>query len=453
MLSYERILEIIECETWNDLLGEIEGDFLDCKREIYDLSVEPKKIELAKDVTSFANAGCGVIIVGIATQTSAVHFSDEITELRPFESRLFNHSQYHEILAAWTYPKLENVRIEWKPESSGATRGFGLIIIPPQSEERKPFLITKTILDTGRRSEILLGYAERRRDVSEPAKIQELHQTFRDGLGYSRQISQRFDAIEAILVSGNRPQRNSIDITPRMEKAFAAAGLNQRSHFALAAYPDSPTMLPNVFSARPDSIAEKLTNPPALRSAGFGIRTLDTPRIIEGEFWRMRTDQRKVIDLYQDGTLIFGCAADAGFLNWATKSPSRINTIVLIEVTHSFCLFYGEVLRDLSPQPENVHFRFQFGNTHPTGDCTPLFLVPYAMGTLGAAFDDNAHSTPTDTGCKDIVIRTPEFTPGAAAYKIIEKIYLWFGFTSEFIPYTEEIDGRKVISESAIRAL
>src|SRR6185369_1871037 len=124
----------------------IEGEFLDCKLKIYDLSSEAQKIEIAKDVTSFANAYGGFIILGIATQKSQTHFSDEITTLKPFESKIFDTNQHHNILNSWVYPKLDDVRIEWIPESLGSDRGFGVITIPSQPAKKKPFLISKTVL-------------------------------------------------------------------------------------------------------------------------------------------------------------------------------------------------------------------------------------------------------------------------------------------------------------------
>jgi len=459
MLIYEDISDIISKLAWNELVGQIEGDFIDCKRQIYDLSLDAQKVELAKDATSFANASGGFIIIGIETQKSQTHFSDEIVALNPFEvANIFDPNQHYSILNAWVYPKLENVRIEWRPEREGANRGFGIIVVPPQPDTKRPFLISKTILSSGKRVDILVGYAERKRDTSEPATLVELHAFLRDGMNFQRNISNQLAEIASRLPAGREaPHLPAEEITERVKKNLEATGLDKRKYFVLAAYPSEPTELPSLFNSSTNSITRILEQPPTIRDGAFALTTLDTAKIIDGDFRRVRNGSRKVVDLYPDGVLIFGCAADEAFLAWGIRDYEerpKLNTVALIEATYHFCLLYSEVLKRLSPKPKQIHFRFQLGNMHSSNGKPPVFIVPYGHNTAAQMFDDPAYPAPKDSAAKDIIISATDFDPGTVAYLILEQIYRWFGIESDFtIPYSEEIDGKRAISAARIQAI
>jgi predicted HTH transcriptional regulator len=69
-LTLERLESIIQSGDFINLLGESESGIFDCKSEIYTLTDELSKYELAKDVSSFANANGGYILVGVKTTKS-----------------------------------------------------------------------------------------------------------------------------------------------------------------------------------------------------------------------------------------------------------------------------------------------------------------------------------------------------------------------------------------------
>lgn len=452
MLTYASVLEIIENERWDELVGEAEGDSFDGKREIYDLSSDHKKMELAKDAASFANAAGGIIIVGIETQKSALHFSDEVVSLKPFGATIFNPEQYRDVLNSWVYPKINNLKIEWKEESPETNRGFGIITVPPQPEEVKPFLVTQTIHSSGKRSDILFGYAERKLDISSPATIFELHQLLRDGLRYNKLLSARFDALEARLrINEQTRPHPQIEIKTRIQELLKVNDLGTSSHFVLAAYPSNPSELPDFFNAKSDSIVKRLEKPPITRENGFVVIRSGIAKIVAGELWRVGDDGRKVVDLYPDGVLVFGCLAGEWFLGWGTQE-SRINTLVLAEVVYNFCLLYGEVIKEFLQLPDRLHFRFEFGNMHPTDGKPKIYIVPHEMGGFWPSFPDEGNSAPRNSGEGEIQIPGDEFDPAVVAFKIVEKIYNWFSFTSDSIPYTEEVDGQRKISESQFKS-
>ncbi len=150
-----------------DLLkGRIENEWFDSKGQPYRIETDYGKRELAKDISSFGNRSGGLILIGARTQPSATHWGDEIVEIRPLPKNLVNEVQYRDIIKEWLYPEPENIVISWhEVQSSG--NGIWLIDIPPQPEEKLPFLIRRTI-DEKKNVEILFGYAKRVKDNSQP---------------------------------------------------------------------------------------------------------------------------------------------------------------------------------------------------------------------------------------------------------------------------------------------
>ena len=62
-----------------------ESDWVDFKRAPYHLEEKNPKLELAKDVSAFANAQGGVIVIGIKArrlETEKIEVADELTPVR-----------------------------------------------------------------------------------------------------------------------------------------------------------------------------------------------------------------------------------------------------------------------------------------------------------------------------------------------------------------------------------
>lgn len=157
--TIDEIRMIIEARDWAKLKGQAEGFHFDAKEQIYALKDESNKLELAKDVSAFANAEGGYIFIGAKTLVNPSHRGEEISELRPFHRSLLDLSKYRSILRDWIYPDIFNLRISWEAENEGADRGFGIIAVEPQFD-RKPFLIRKSLPEpSGKISHVVFGYA------------------------------------------------------------------------------------------------------------------------------------------------------------------------------------------------------------------------------------------------------------------------------------------------------
>jgi len=87
-LSSQEVLAMLSSGSFKGFIGAVENDHFECKRTPYRLQTDHEKQELAKDVSAFANAGGGVLVIGLATEVSPVHMGDEVTAIRVFDRAL-----------------------------------------------------------------------------------------------------------------------------------------------------------------------------------------------------------------------------------------------------------------------------------------------------------------------------------------------------------------------------
>lgn len=76
-LDPDHVRFILKSGHFNELIGTVEDEHLECKAAPYQLQSEHQKQELAKDVAGLANAGGGIILIGVRTERDPTHFGDE----------------------------------------------------------------------------------------------------------------------------------------------------------------------------------------------------------------------------------------------------------------------------------------------------------------------------------------------------------------------------------------
>jgi hypothetical protein len=148
------------------LIGWEESQWLEVKSAPYDLTDVHDKIELAQDAARFANAEAGgVLIVGartrgrpellrgrpksVASQAPDLRECEigitpfdcprDISAISPAPLRQLNASRHRAVLDARVYPPIEGLHIETTDYGQG--RGLLIVIVPPQPEALKPFLV------------------------------------------------------------------------------------------------------------------------------------------------------------------------------------------------------------------------------------------------------------------------------------------------------------------------
>ncbi|WIM10539.1 ATP-binding protein [Enhydrobacter sp.] len=451
----EQLDAIVASGDFEALVGASETAWLECKGQPYQLTNDEAKRELAKDVSSFANASGGRIIIGLQTKSSTSHFGDEIEKVRSFAQGLVNTTQYTDVLDAWVFPAIAGVTVVWVPTKGDPSKGVVVISIPAQSASSKPFLVTRTF-DGAKHSETLLGYAERKGDTSKPLSIAELQAALRAGLNYDALVSSKFEALETLIknaapASPSVPEKKIPEETrtQRVEAAAAHGGIKEGRYIALSVVPLPPGQLKTIFASSEDSIRRKLEHPPQLRHYGWDLTHHDQAKIMKGEAIRATNGDRKVLDLYRDGMMVAVAPADAAFLAWGRDdSKQRLNPLALIEYVYAFLNFYSLVLKDFDTPPAKVIMRVELHHMHLGG--IKSMLGPYGLFSASQQFGMHDQPAPADETAFEIESSVTDFEPARFLFNIMREIYLWFGIEEDKIPYFKTDNDVRVFDTEAV---
>lgn len=411
-------------------------------------------------MAGLANSGGGVILIGIRTAKNLTHFGDEIQEIRCFPQPLLNHEQYVDILKAWIYPSVDQVDLNWYQSATDPNLGIVAIIIPPQAQAKKPFLLMRTLDTEGKRVEIVFGFVERRRARVDPLSVQELHTLIRDGLRGDA-ITRRIEGIEESLARIELQQSDansrveavnfSTLLQERVAIALIDADLSGKRSFALGAIPVESVEISSIFETRDAEVVRLIERPPELRRGGFDLDTGSSARILRGQLRRAVAAGSKVLELWRDGTLIFGATGDEDFLCWGRRPPGmsflRINPLVLIESTYLFAELSRLVFEKAQPKPKVIQFTVELNNLILDGK--PCVLTPGPIGSLGWEFGSDFRQPPQQRASFLVQWNDFPINPGRVSFLLVREIYRWFGIEDENIPYK---DGEEfVISPDLIR--
>ncbi len=460
--------QLIDNGHFEELKGQIENEFVDAKEGMYKLNNDKNKLELAKDVSSFANGEGGIIIIGAKTEQKSEINIEYINEITPFQDNLINIKTYLDNVNGWIYPPIEDVKIEWKPSSNNNQEGLVYIFIPPQKDIHKPFLFRKHIDEVGEKTvHIVFNYAERKISNNIPTSIEDLHRKInlgKDNFG-KQEISDRLSLIEKKLdekLSNKQKGNNEVEKEPnklteltkvnneqkendmefRIQNAIKSAQLENDRIYCLSIVPLQNTEIQSFLSGETNSIKKALENPYRLRTMGWGINKANIePDLIRGEFRRVNRNDYEIIDLYRDGTFILICSMGQDFLGWSFKE-GKINPLTFIEVTYSYFHFYKKVIEQFLPQIESIKINMQLNN---------LFInnTKTQFTTTQVNFNNNYswHEIPQSIISNKIFeVSINNYNPSKIAYQVIREIYAWCGIEENHIPYTKnsEIDINKI---------
>jgi hypothetical protein len=444
-LTPDGIREILQSGDFSQFIGEPESGILDAKEQPYNLRGDGGKYDLAKDVSSFANADGGFIIIGLKTEPGKTLKSEVINEIRSLSSDLIDLTQYDDILASWLYP-VPKCTTHWHPSRNDPDKGLFAIEVPAQSEADKPFPIARQLREDGKRTEVAFGFAERRQESSQPASVQEMYQYFRDGKRFAELIQRGFEEVKGVI--GGRERNHHAtgwsppDAASIISRAVTDAALSESRVLALAAYPLGPTELKTTFQSGPDTIRYALENPPRVRGrGGWDLYAGPQSRIVEGTLLRCVTEGHKVVDLYRTGALVFAAVVDGGFYCWAQDDPARIHPLALAEAMYNFVLFYQRVVSDMTT-PQAKH-KICVNLTNFLKDGTAVRLAPGVPDHWSSLY---THEAPKDSWSKEVEFGTDAVREtGLAAFEMLREIYYWFGMSEQEIPYQKQDGGRSLI--------
>lgn len=228
--------------------------------------------------------------------------------------------------------------------------------------------------------------------------------------------------------------------------------------YVLAASVPSGNRVRRFFDRDEESAASTLERPPTFRWAGFDLRTMDTARLISDDCLEVRAGERKVLQLYQDGTLVAKAAADASLLGWGLDEAvfariPRLNPVPVVEWHLAFAHTYRRLIAMLRARPESIRFRMELHNARVGGN--RLFLTQYYERGIQNVHNPHRYQVFADNPAEDVtwaaglLIDEPDFV----AYLLVEKFASFFDMPPEDIPFVKTIGQRRVIDVDAIKAL
>jgi predicted HTH transcriptional regulator len=161
---------------------------------------------LAKDVSSFANEKGGYIVIGLKHEPAKDEKTDVVTELDLMKKEDCQISSYCAVARQYIFPTL-NVEANWIEDKNHPGLGIGYLFIPAQSEEKKPFIITRVVEEGEEQKAIIFGIAKRFKSDSIPFAVNQIYDMLQNG---KNDVSQKLLRIESkvdkLVSSGKRAQ-------------------------------------------------------------------------------------------------------------------------------------------------------------------------------------------------------------------------------------------------------
>jgi hypothetical protein len=181
-MTVATIKAILDSHQFNNLIGQDEDTWFEAKgNNPYDFATPVGRYELAKDVSAFANAEGGILIVGLTTALVTELRTERVTALDLCIQADFDVARYLGVIKEYVHPPIEDLNVYWIPVNAEATQGLGIIEIPVQSAKSKYFLIAKVVESGAQIKQIVFGLAKRTNSSNDPLNVAELYRHMQDG--------------------------------------------------------------------------------------------------------------------------------------------------------------------------------------------------------------------------------------------------------------------------------
>jgi hypothetical protein len=472
--SVEDILAVLDAGDDGALRGVYESATLDFKGA-YHFGDDRERWEFGKDVAAMANGDGGVIVVGVHTEPDPAQDEERATAVKPFRHELFDTTRAARFLDTDVYPPIDGVRI--LPFEREGGRRLVAVVVPPQPDDQKPFLLSKVIDNDGRGVD---SFVVPRRSGSHTvyAKVGTVHRDIADGRRHRRTplpttASTSSDSAGrrtgGVGHRGNEPLDAAVVPVHRLESAptlpddaatppapidaadIAAgeqwlndtADLLDREHNAI----HIPMLYVAAISAgarrRPadfftvDGLRTALNTSRTLRRNGFGLTY--GANIRPGALSILSVDEdRTLLRVDHDGHAINAAAGTRDHLCWAQSvdrtTPAgpealRINVVALSEFVYEFCRF---VPRELATRWGADGW--MLGVTlRRAASADPPLALPARWGTDAWLFD----ARPAETDERFDVFEA-SLDPAVDAVAILRTIYSVFTLNVDANPFVDE---------------
>jgi hypothetical protein len=176
-LDLQAARDLIVAGRAGALVGLREGTWLDVKSAPYRLDVDANKFELARDVSAFANAQGGLLLLPATTRNE--RNGEVVDEIRDLDLNLVDVNQVRDVLSTWVHPTIVGLEVRAVETTHG--RGQLLIHVPPQPSDSWPYLVTRAPIGDRVRSTALAICVRHDAEIRalDPASIHALLRTGR----------------------------------------------------------------------------------------------------------------------------------------------------------------------------------------------------------------------------------------------------------------------------------
>jgi Schlafen, AlbA_2 len=197
-VTRDEILVILDSGNFAALIGVREDLEVEFKRQPYQLDSDGEKFELAKDVAAMANAVGGVIVIGVQTERREESPLDQAVRIRSFERARVDPDRYVSTATDRIYPRIRNLRVEFRPTADDGERGLVMIDVPPQPESDKLFLVQRPIDEGTAAPGWLVGIAVRSVGRVDERRPGEIHGLINRGFTVSPRLEELLGEVGTI---------------------------------------------------------------------------------------------------------------------------------------------------------------------------------------------------------------------------------------------------------------
>lgn len=308
------------------ILGTRESEWLDFKEKVHNL-VSPKgRRDLVADCAAFANHVGGVILFGVREKREEQLNAAIAESIHPVKRVAVNEDRIHDLLRANARPLLR-VEFAWSP---GGDEGVFAIIVPPQPEFLKPFLVARMADQNDSDLPHAFGWPIRHGTGTHWETVDRTQLLLADGLRHKAQVDRTSASTAA--------DQRAVQAISQRDALSGRADWQQWPLYIVSAVPNaSPDVRIEDFHG---AFYQDIQQWAGARSGGFDLGLNDgQTRLEEDEIFT--SDYRSAVYLSRSGVVTAAAVGSPEMLGWASHAPGdakleyvNVNPYAIVEFTY-----------------------------------------------------------------------------------------------------------------------
>ena len=437
----------------SELIGQRETQWLDFKSRPYfppDDDSPWRKLELAKDVSAMANAGGGIIVLGVRTEQDEEIQEEVAVELRPFPGDLIQRKVLEDVIEEWVFPRPAARIADYEHASLGDGKKIWSIHVEPGSPRDLPFLVAKELRHAsgGDGTRQLFGLYERVGTNNRARDSAVVHQWIK--VGY------REDTFGVRPSTDSREEERSAAEEEDSANAALAGDLeaisNQANEASLSIQflPRAGSCSGRFYEGDPDSLFSALERLRQLRDNGFNLPWRAPLETAPQGGYRKAIPGKGSLSVLSNGLTTAILAEES--LTWASRkySPKAsdeefreiyVNPLSIPEFVLEACRFFLQHVLPRCPASTQWVWRTSMSGVSIG---VPLSLPRYALDSADVLMGHEVANQGEDY--KDPWERGASTDPEILAHTIVQRIYGHFHLGADFIMYRSS-EGDRIVGD------